>query len=91
MSDRYLAEVIRNEQKQQFSMVYVLESEANSINGQSWKHIDFPMWYNLERSYPAPATYFDVKMYLEELFAPVRFSFDQKNKSVSVVWMISNW
>ncbi|CAF0720814.1 unnamed protein product [Adineta ricciae] len=85
-----LPKLIRNDRKQQFSTVYVLESEVHSSNGQHWHHIDFPMWYNLQHSYPAPATYFDLKIYLNQLFAPVQVPFLNKTTSASIVWIISN-
>ncbi|CAF4357023.1 unnamed protein product, partial [Adineta steineri] len=65
-----LPKLIRNDQQQQFSTTYVLESEVHSSNGEHWHKIDFPMWYNLQRSYPEPATYFDLQIYLPQLFAP---------------------
>ena len=75
----------------QFSMVYILESEVHSRNGEYWDQFDFPMWYNLERSYPEPITYFDVKLYLKDLFAPIQVPFANKSQSAPVVWISSNW
>lgn len=75
----------------QFSMVYILESEVHSTNGNRWHEIDFAMWYNLERSYPEPATYFDLQIYLEHLFKPVQIPFEHKQTTASIVWISSNW
>jgi hypothetical protein len=86
-----LQKLIRNDEKQQFSTVYILESEINSFYGQYWHQIDFPVWYNLERSYPAPATYFDLKIYLNQLFAPIRVPFSEKRTVAPIVAIISNW
>ena len=76
---------------QQFSTVYILESEVHSLNGEHWHNIDFPIWYNLEHSYPEPATYFDIQIYLKELFAPVKIPFPKKTTTASIVWISSNW
>lgn len=79
--------------EQQFSTVYILESEVHSWNGDYWHKIDFPMWYNLERSYPEPITYFDIQIYLKQLFAPIQIPFAKKTKTTtaSIVWISSNW
>jgi hypothetical protein len=77
--------------QKQFSTVYVLESEVHSSNGEHWHKIDFPIWYNLERSYPEPITYFDLQLYLKQLFAPIRIPFTEKTKTASIVWISSNW
>ena len=57
----------------------------------SWKLFDFTMWYNLERSYPVPMTYFDVQIYLKSLFSPVIRSFAEKSRRAPVVLIISDW
>ncbi|CAF1352470.1 unnamed protein product, partial [Adineta steineri] len=85
-----LPKLIRNDQQQQFSTTYVLESEVHSSNGEHWHKIDFPMWYNLQRSYPEPATYFDLKTYLPQLFAPVYIPFINITTTAPIVWIISN-
>ncbi|CAF3750420.1 unnamed protein product [Rotaria sp. Silwood1] len=90
MPTNSLPVLVRNDQQQQFSMVYILESEVHSSNGQYWHKIDFPMWYNLERSYPAPATYFDLQIYLDQLFAPVNIPFSKKTTTAPIVWIITN-
>ncbi|CAF2134053.1 unnamed protein product [Rotaria magnacalcarata] len=90
MPSNNLPKLERSDQRQQYSTVYVLESEVHSSGGHDWHEIDFPMWYNLERSYPEPATYFDLKSYLDKLFAPIRVAFSKKIKSASIVWIISN-
>ncbi|CAF0954736.1 unnamed protein product [Rotaria sordida] len=82
--------LIRNNQQQQFSMVYILESEVHSLNGEYWHKIDFPMWYNLERSYPEPATYFNLHTYLNQLFAPIKIPFSKKITTAPIVWIITN-
>ena len=76
---------------QQFSTVYILESEVHSSNGEHWHEIDFPIWYNLERSYPEPITYFDLQIYLKQLFTPIRIPFAEKIQTASIVWISSNW
>ena len=91
MPSSNLPRLERTDQRQQYSTVYVLESEVHSTGGHDWHEIDFPMWYNLARSYPEPATYFDIKVYLDKLFAPVRVPFSKKNEKASVIWIISNW
>lgn len=91
MPSNNLPKLERTDQRQQYSTVYVLESEVHSTGGYDWHEIDFPMWYNLERSYPEPATYFDVKNYLDKLFAPIRVPFPKKVTSAPIIWIISNW
>jgi hypothetical protein len=91
MPSNNLPKLIRNDHQQQFSTTYILESEIYSSNGQYWHKIDFPMWYNLERSYPEPATYFDLRIYLNQLFAPLHVPFSNKIKTAPIVWIISNW
>lgn len=91
MPSHDLPKLERTDERQQYSTVYVLESEVHSSGGHDWHEIDFPMWYNLERSYPEPATYFDLNIYLENLFSPVRVSFEKKTKTAPIVWVISNW
>ena len=75
----------------QFSMVYILESEVHSSFGNRWHEIDFPVWYNLQRSYPEPATYFDLHVYLERLFKPIQIPFKRKQSTAPIVWISSNW
>jgi len=90
MPSHDLPNLERNDQRQQYSTVYVLESEVHSSGGRDWREIDFPMWYNLERSYPEPATYFDINKYLTYLFAPIRIPFEKKTTSAPIAWVISN-
>lgn len=80
-------------QSEQYSMVFTLESEAYSTSSidSSWKDIDFAMWYNLDRSFPEPATYFDVSTYLKTLFSPIEIPFETKMTTSSIVWISSNW
>ena len=35
--------------------------------------------------------YFDLKIYLNQLFAPIRVPFSEKKTTAPIVWMISNW
>ena len=81
----------RGNRQQQYSAVFTLESEAYSRSNPSWKTIDFPMWYNFVHSYPEPAAYFDNRIYLNQLFAPVRVPFASKTQQTSTVWITSNW
>ncbi|CAF2605706.1 unnamed protein product [Rotaria sp. Silwood2] len=90
MPSNNLPKLERSDKRQQYSTVYVLESEVHSSGGHDWHEIDFPMWYNLERSYPEPATYFEIKIYLDKLFAPVRVPFSKKTTSAPIIWIISN-
>lgn len=48
------------------------------------------MWYNLNLSFPEPATYFDVKTYLVDLLSPPKVEFENKLANASTVWVISN-
>jgi len=86
-----LPEIIRNDKQQQFSIVYVLESEIYSQQSSNWDKTDFQMWYNLERSYPEPITYFNLSNYLEQLFSPVQISFSKKTTNAPIIWISSNW
>lgn len=73
-----------------YVMVYTMESEVHSYGGESWSQADFKMWYNLEESYPEPATYFDVRTHLAELLSKPRVSFGEKESEALVVWVVSN-
>jgi hypothetical protein len=73
-----------------YHMVFAMESEPHSGGGESWKHADFRMWYALDKSFPEPATYFDIKLYLPDLLAPPRVDFDKKEKNSLLVWILSN-
>ena len=48
------------------------------------------MWYNLDKSFPEPATYFDVKTHLSDLLSKPLVEFADKESSVPVVWIVSN-
>lgn len=76
--------------KRVYSMVYTLESEPHSYGGDSWKNADFRMWYNLDGSFPEPATYFDVKMHLADLLASPSVEFENKTNEAPIVWIVSN-
>lgn len=80
----------RNGKKDHYYMVYAMESEPHSSGGNTWLNADFRMWYNLELSFPEPATYFDVKLYLPELLSPPKIEFEQKETSAPLVWVLSN-
>jgi hypothetical protein len=83
--DKYLANNHRH-----YHMVFAMESEPHSGGGESWKNADFRMWYNLNLSFPEPATYFDIKLYMPDLLAPPRVDFDKKVTSAPLVWILSN-
>jgi hypothetical protein len=84
-AEKYMANDHRH-----YHMVFAMESEPHSGGGESWTNADFRMWYNLDLSYPEPATYFDVKDYLPDLLAPPRVDFDKKETSAPLVWILSN-
>ena len=48
------------------------------------------MWYNLDKSFPAPATYFDIHTFLPDLISPPVVNFEQKSTDASVAWICSN-
>ena len=56
----------------------------------SFQNADFFMWYNLDKSFPAPATYFDINTFLPDLISPPVVTFEQKITDASVVWICSN-
>lgn len=80
----------REDLKEQYIMVYAMESEVHSFGGDTWSRADFKMWYNLELSFPEPATYFDVRYHLINLLSPPIVEYDQKEKEGLVVWVVSN-
>lgn len=79
-----------NDKKRQYTMVYGMESEVHSYGGQSWDLADFRMYYNLDKSFPEPATYFDVRLHLADLLSPPKVSFDEKIKDAPITWVVSN-
>ncbi|CAF1179587.1 unnamed protein product [Rotaria sordida] len=79
-----------NNEQQQYSMGFILESEANSPTEGDWTRYNFKMSYNLDDSYPEPATYFDVNLYIIDLLKPPSITFEQKEKQADIVWIISN-
>lgn len=82
---------ISRDKKRHYFMVFAMESEPHSGGGSTWTNADFYMWYNLELSYPEPATYFDVKTHLPDLLAKPRIEFDQKQTDLApLVWVLSN-
>lgn len=76
--------------KRHYSMVYAMESEPHSYGGETWNNADFRMWYNLDLSFPEPATYFENKMHLADLLSPPKVDFDHKEKSAHIAWVVSN-
>lgn len=76
----------------QYLMVYGLESEVHSFGGQSWENADFRMYYNLDKSFPEPATYFDTRQHLIDLLSPPRVQFSDKTSSehANIAWVVSN-
>jgi hypothetical protein len=60
-----------------YTAVFEMESEWHS-NGDSWHHADFRMWYNLNESFPEPATYFDARTFLVDLLTPPLVEHAQK-------------
>ncbi|CAF4579971.1 unnamed protein product, partial [Rotaria magnacalcarata] len=48
------------------------------------------MTYNLDDSYPEPATYFDMNPFIIDLLKPPVVPFESKDKQADVVWIISN-
>jgi hypothetical protein len=79
-----------NNDKQQYTMAFVIESEVHSSTGNAWANFNFKMTYNLDDSYPEPATYFDMNLYLIDLLTPPAVPFEQKEKQADIVWIISN-
>jgi hypothetical protein len=74
----------------QYKMVFTMESEPHSHGGDSWDRADFRMWYNLDSSFPEPATYFEVHKHLVDLLSPPKFEFEQKTNDAPIVWVVSN-
>ncbi|CAF5212479.1 unnamed protein product, partial [Rotaria magnacalcarata] len=79
-----------NNDQQQYTMAFVMESEVHSTTGDAWARFNFIMTYNLDDSYPEPATYFDMNLYLVDLLTPPSVSLEDKEKQADVVWIISN-
>ena len=79
-----------SKEKRHYYMVYAMESEPHSGGGETWSNADFRMWYNLDKSFPEPATYFDVRAFLPDLLAPPRVDFDAKETSGQLAWILSN-
>jgi hypothetical protein len=79
-----------NNDRQQYTMAFVMESEIHSSTGGAWARFNFKMTYNLDDSYPEPATYFDMNIHLIDLLTPPTVSFENKEKEAYVVWIISN-
>ena len=56
----------------------------------NWQDADFKMYYNLDKSFPGPATYFDMHGFLPDLIAPPIIDFDSKSLDAPIVFTISN-
>lgn len=78
------------DRRRHYYMVYAMESEPHSGGGETWSNVDFRMWYNLDKSFPEPATYFDVRGFLPDLLAPPRVDFGQKETGGQLAWILSN-
>ena len=79
-----------NNQRQQYTMAFIMESEVHSSTGNAWTKYNFKMSYNLDDSYPEPATYFDTNIHILDLLSPPTISFEKKEQHADVVWIISN-
>jgi hypothetical protein len=79
-----------NKTRPQYVMVFTMEPEVYSPGGDTWLHADFKMYYHLELSWPAPATFLDVHMHLSDLLAPERVPFEAKESGSPIVWVVSN-
>ncbi|UJR32154.1 hypothetical protein I4U23_019621 [Adineta vaga] len=79
-----------NNEQQQYSMAFIMESEAHSSTGNAWSNYNFKMSYNLDDSYPEPATYFDTNIHIMDLLRPSIVKFEEKEKQADIVWIISN-
>lgn len=75
-----------------YYMVYAMESEPHSGGHDTWHSADFFMWYNLDMSFPEPATYFDVHTFLPDLLAPPVLEFEKKSEGdlANLAWVLSN-
>ena len=71
-------------------MAFIMESEVHSSTGDAWARYNFKMSYNLDDSYPEPATYFDMNVHLIDLLRAPSVAFEQKEKQADIVWIISN-
>jgi hypothetical protein len=76
--------------QQQYTMAFIMESEVHSSTGDGWTKYNFKMSYNLDDSYPEPATYFDANVHIIDLLKPPIVSFEEKDKQADAVWIISN-
>ncbi|CAF2100320.1 unnamed protein product [Rotaria magnacalcarata] len=79
-----------NQEKQQYSMAFIMESEVHSSTGDTWAKYNFKMSYNLDDSYPEPATYFDTNTHIIDLLKPPSIPFEEKDQNADIVWIISN-
>ncbi|CAF3621353.1 unnamed protein product [Rotaria sp. Silwood1] len=79
-----------NNDQQQYTMAFIMESEVHSSTGDNWSRFNFKMTYNLDDSYPEPATYFDINTFIIDLLTPPAISFENKEQQADIVWIISN-
>jgi hypothetical protein len=79
-----------NDEQQQYTMAFVMESEVHSSTGHAWARYNFKMYYNLNDSYPEPATYFSTVIHTMDLLRPPIVPFKDKEKQADIVWIISN-
>lgn len=77
-------------QHRHYYVVFGMESEVHSRGGHTWSNADFRMWYDMDKSFPAPASYFNVRSYLVSLLSRPQVDFDKKDKAAPLVWIISN-
>ncbi|CAF1047134.1 unnamed protein product [Adineta ricciae] len=64
--------------------------QINNERQQYTMAYNFIMTYNLNDSYPEPATYFDMNIHLVDLLSPASVPFEDKDKDAYAVWIISN-
>jgi hypothetical protein len=79
-----------NNERQQYTMAFIMESEVHSSTGNAWAKYNFKMSYNLDDSYPEPATYFDTNIHIIDLLSPPTIPFEKKEQQADIVWIISN-
>lgn len=90
LPENHISKLTVDLKHRQYSMVYGMESEVHSYGGRTWVNADFRMYYNLDKSFPQPATYFDVRVHLADLLSPPRVEFKDKEQEAPIVWVVSN-
>jgi hypothetical protein len=87
----YAPKINEKKKKNSYTIVFTMESEAHNPDVlQSWANADFRMWYNLDKSFPEPVTYFDMRVHLADLLSPPIVEFEKKTNDAPIVWIISN-